>query len=110
MTHFLQDDAYNALLDRLQGAFMAAATNSGTDLRDQLVEALADADVMPASCALDQLPKVESPAFDPFDLSAFEQHMFAKAMPNMTARSSGHSAPTKPRTFDLTDEGLIERE
>lgn len=59
------------------------------------------------SCAPDQLPKVE---VDEFHIRAFEQHMFAKAMPNLTARSSGHPVPTKPRTFELTEEGLIERE
>lgn len=55
--HTLLDelDLTVALIDRLRSSFMIAATSTGTDLRDQLVEALADADVMPASCASELL-------------------------------------------------------
>lgn len=50
MPQFIPDTTYARLLDDLTGAFMAAATNTGTDLRDKLAEALAEADLLPEVC------------------------------------------------------------
>ncbi|GHC17398.1 hypothetical protein GCM10007291_15210 [Gemmobacter nanjingensis] len=50
MPHFIPDTAYDRLLSDLAGAFMAAATSTGTDLRDKLAEVLAAADVLPEAC------------------------------------------------------------
>lgn len=50
MQHFLSDETYSRLLADLTGAFMAAATSTGTDLRDKLAEALACADILPEVC------------------------------------------------------------
>ncbi len=49
MTAFIPDSAYDALLDDLTGAFVAAATGLG-DLRGKLAEALAASGVMPECC------------------------------------------------------------
>lgn len=53
MPHFIPDIAYYRLLDDLAAAFMAAATNTGADLRDTLAEALAGADLLPEVCRAD---------------------------------------------------------
>lgn len=50
MNHYLTEETYSALLADLSDAFMAAATTTGADLRDKLVEALAVAGVMPECC------------------------------------------------------------
>jgi len=48
--HFIADTTYARLLDDLAGAFMTAATRTGTDLSDTLAEALACADLLPEVC------------------------------------------------------------
>lgn len=50
MPHFIPDTTYYRLLDDLAGAFMAAATSTGADLRDSLAEALAGANLLPEVC------------------------------------------------------------
>jgi len=50
MPQFIPDTTYSRLLDDLTGAFMTAATTTGTDLRDKLAEALAGADLLPEAC------------------------------------------------------------
>lgn len=53
MPQFIPDTTYARLLDNLAGAFITAATNSHTDLRGKLAEALADADLLPEVCRRD---------------------------------------------------------
>lgn len=50
MPTFLPEATYDRLLNDLAGAFMVAATSTGTDLRDELAKALAVADVLPGCC------------------------------------------------------------
>ncbi|MGA0539040.1 hypothetical protein [Neotabrizicola sp. VNH66] len=50
MPTFLTDTAYDRLLSDLAGAFVTAATNTGTDLHDELVKALMAANVLPSVC------------------------------------------------------------
>lgn len=49
---YLANDAHDALMDRLAGAIVIAATTPRT-LRDVIAEALADAGVMPEGCRAD---------------------------------------------------------
>ena len=51
MPHFLNQNAYDRLLTNLAGAFVNAATSTGTDLREELTKALMAANVLPAICA-----------------------------------------------------------
>lgn len=50
MPHFLNQNAYDCLLADLAGAFVTAATSTGTDLHDELVKALMAANVLPSVC------------------------------------------------------------
>jgi len=58
MPHFLTDEAFDRLLADLNGVFMAAATTTGADLNDKLIEALACADLLPESCRPDFMDDV----------------------------------------------------
>ncbi|WP_156317431.1 hypothetical protein [Cypionkella psychrotolerans] len=51
--HFIADNEYAKLVADLAEAYMRAATTTGTDLHDVLVEVLADADIMPERCRAD---------------------------------------------------------
>lgn len=58
MPTFIPDQAFDRLLADLTGAFMVAATSTGTDLHDKLIEALACADLLPESCRADYMDEV----------------------------------------------------
>lgn len=51
MPTFLPDATFDGLIADLSGTFITAAASTSTDLRDELVKALAAADVLPEVCA-----------------------------------------------------------
>ncbi|MFA7433928.1 MAG: hypothetical protein WCZ72_09460 [Gemmobacter sp.] len=51
---YIPDATFDRLLADLSGAFMVAATTTGTDLNDVLLEALANAGVMPEYARADE--------------------------------------------------------
>ncbi len=58
MPTFIPDQTFERLLADITGAFMAAATSTGIDLHDKLIEAFACAEVLPESCRVDFMDDV----------------------------------------------------